>query len=284
MAWAARFSSSSIRSAAAARATRRAMATRAPTRLGILLWPAPRDGAIVWACAAAACACPISTRSALALRCALRPAAPRRDSRLRAPRGQWGYGVETSKGKDTPSGHWEIVGTPVAFDWGYFPQAIPTFPASLTSALIAEAKLPGILADRHASGTAIIAELGEAHMRTGKPICYTSADSVFQIAAHEQAFGLERLYEVCRIARRLCDPLAIGRVIARPFVGASPRRLRPHRQSQGFLDPAAARQSLAALRRGWARGRHDWQDRRHLRPSRYRQRGQGAATTTRTSI
>ena len=138
-----------------------------------------------------------------------------------APRGQWGYGVETSNGKDTPSGHWEIAGTPVAFDWGYFPLTIPTFPASLTAALIAEAKLPGILGDCHASGTAIIAELGEAHMRTGKPICYTSIDSVFQIAAHEQTFGLERLYEVCRVARRLCDPLAIGRVIARPFVGRS---------------------------------------------------------------
>jgi phosphopentomutase len=138
-----------------------------------------------------------------------------------APRGQWGYGIETSNGKDTPSGHWEIAGTPVAFDWGYFPFTIPTFPESLTAALITQAKLPGVLGDRHASGTAIIAELGEAHMRTGKPICYTSVDSVFQIAAHEEAFGLERLYEVCRIARRLCDPLAIGRVIARPFVGCS---------------------------------------------------------------
>ena len=115
-----------------------------------------------------------------------------------SPRGQWGYGIETSNGKDTPSGHWEIAGTPVAFDWGYFPQTIPTFPASLTAALIAEAKLPGILGDRHASGTAIIAELGEEHMRTGKPICYTSADSVFQIAAHEETFGLERLYDVCK--------------------------------------------------------------------------------------
>ena len=138
-----------------------------------------------------------------------------------AARGQWGYGVETSKGKDTPSGHWEIAGTPVAFDWGYFPFTVPTFPEALTAALIGEAKLPGILANRHASGTAIIAELGEEHMRTGKPICYTSADSVFQIAAHEETFGLERLYEVCRVARRLCDPLAIGRVIARPFVGRS---------------------------------------------------------------
>jgi phosphopentomutase len=138
-----------------------------------------------------------------------------------APHGQWGYGVETSRGKDTPSGHWEIAGTPVDFDWGYFPGTIPAFPASLTAALIAEGKLPGILADRHASGTVVIEEFGEESLRTGKPICYTSADSVLQIAAHEEAFGLERLYELCRIARRLCDPLKIGRVIARPFVGGT---------------------------------------------------------------
>jgi phosphopentomutase len=135
------------------------------------------------------------------------------------PRGQWGYGVETSRGKDTPSGHWEIAGTPVDFDWGYFPETIPAFPETLTAALIKEGKLPGILANRHASGTTIIEEFGEEHVRSGKPICYTSADSVLQIAAHEEAFGLERLYELCRIARRLCDPLKIGRVIARPFVG-----------------------------------------------------------------
>ncbi|MCB1495926.1 MAG: phosphopentomutase [Bauldia sp.] len=136
-----------------------------------------------------------------------------------AVEGRWGYGVETSKGKDTPSGHWEIAGVPVTFDWGYFPDTVPSFPASLTGALIREAGLPGILGDRHASGTEIIKELGAAHLRTGKPICYTSADSVFQIAAHEEAFGLDRLYEVCLVARRLCDPLNIGRVIARPFLG-----------------------------------------------------------------
>ncbi|SDB56267.1 phosphopentomutase [Bauldia litoralis] len=135
------------------------------------------------------------------------------------PAGRWGYGVETSKGKDTPSGHWEIAGVPVVFDWGYFPETVPTFPSSLTEALIREAELPGILGDKHASGTEIVAELGTAHLRTGKPICYTSADSVFQIAAHEEAFGLERLYHVCEVARRLCDPLNIGRVIARPFLG-----------------------------------------------------------------
>jgi phosphopentomutase len=136
-----------------------------------------------------------------------------------APAGLWGYGAEVSLGKDTPSGHWEITGVPVPFAWGYFPETVPTFPADLTAALIREAGLPGILGDCHASGTEIIARLGEEHVRTGKPICYTSADSVFQIAAHEAHFGLERLYAVCEIARRLVDPLGIGRVIARPFVG-----------------------------------------------------------------
>jgi phosphopentomutase len=136
------------------------------------------------------------------------------------PAGQWGYGVETSKGKDTPSGHWEIAGVPIDFDWGYFPDTEPAFPPELTDALIREAQLPGILGNRHASGTAILDELGAEHVRTGKPICYTSVDSVFQIAAHEEAFGLERLYETCRIARVLCDPYRIGRVIARPFVGS----------------------------------------------------------------
>src|ERR1700729_1215080 len=138
---------------------------------------------------------------------------------LPEPRGQWGYGIETSRGKDTPSGHWELAGTPVDFGWGYFPETIPAFPAALTEALITEGKLAGILANRHASGTTVIEDYGDEHLRTLKPICYTSADSVLQIAAHEEAFGLERLYEVCRIARRLCHPLNIGRVIARPFVG-----------------------------------------------------------------
>ncbi len=133
--------------------------------------------------------------------------------------GCWGVGRETSRGKDTPSGHWEIAGVPVDFDWGYFPDTRPAFPLELVAALLRAASLPGILGDRHASGITIVEELGAEHVRTGKPICYTSADSVFQIAAHEEAFGLERLYEVCRIARRLCDPYRIGRVIARPFTG-----------------------------------------------------------------
>ncbi len=137
----------------------------------------------------------------------------------RAPTGQWGYGVETSRGKDTPSGHWEIAGTPVDFAWGYFPLRTPAFPPELTRDLVSRAKLNGILGDCHASGTEVIERFGEEHLRTLKPICYTSVDSVLQIAAHEEAFGLERLYDVCRVARTLCDPLNIGRVIARPFLG-----------------------------------------------------------------
>ncbi|MDZ5700164.1 phosphopentomutase [Chelativorans sp. M5D2P16] len=136
-----------------------------------------------------------------------------------APSGFYGAADEKSSGKDTPSGHWEIAGVPVPFEWGYFPETVPTFPADLTDRLVAEGGLPGILGNCHASGTEIIAQLGEEHVRTGKPICYTSADSVFQIAAHESHFGLERLCGLCEIARRLVDPYRIGRVIARPFTG-----------------------------------------------------------------
>src|SRR4051812_1486270 len=140
---------------------------------------------------------------------------------VKKPAGRFGCAAETSKGKDTPSGHWELAGVPVAFDWGYFPRTVPCFPSELIAELCRRAALPGILGDCHASGTEIIAELGEQHIRSSKPICYTSADSVFQIAAHEQMFGLERLYEICRMARELLEPCNIGRVIARPFVGSA---------------------------------------------------------------
>ncbi len=140
--------------------------------------------------------------------------------------GAYGFAEELSSGKDTPSGHWEIAGVPVLFDWGYFTNRTNTFPAELLDELVARAGLPGVLGNCHASGTTIIAELGEEHMRTGKPIVYTSADSVFQIAAHEESFGLERLYELCDIARELVDRYNVGRVIARPFVGDSPDNFR----------------------------------------------------------
>jgi phosphopentomutase len=135
--------------------------------------------------------------------------------------GSYGYAAELSSGKDTPSGHWEIAGVPVLFDWGYFTAPTNTFPRELLDRLIEQANLPGVLGNCHSSGTTIVAELGEEHMATGKPIVYTSADSVFQIACHEESFGLQRLYELCDIARVLVDEYKIGRVIARPFVGSN---------------------------------------------------------------
>lgn len=137
------------------------------------------------------------------------------------PSGFYGAASETSKGKDTPSGHWEIAGVPVTFDWGYFPNTIPTFPAALVKAIVDESGIPGILGDCHASGTEIIERYGEEHVATGKPIFYTSSDSVLQIAAHEGTFGLDRLYALCEIARKHVDSYNIGRVIARPFIGTS---------------------------------------------------------------
>ena len=133
--------------------------------------------------------------------------------------GAWGFASERSQGKDTPSGHWELACTPVRRPWGYFPDTVPCFPPDLIAAFLRETGLPGILGDRHASGVQVIEDFGNEHLRTGRPICYTSVDSVLQIAAHEETFGLERLYECCRVMRRLVDPLNIGRVIARPFRG-----------------------------------------------------------------
>lgn len=133
--------------------------------------------------------------------------------------GAYGCAAELSHGKDTQSGHWEMAGVPVLYDWGYFKPDYPSFPDSLIADFVRLGNLPGVLGNHHASGTTIIEQLGEEHERTGKPIVYTSADSVFQIAAHEESFGLQRLYEISEIARQLVDPYNIGRVIARPFTG-----------------------------------------------------------------
>ncbi len=133
--------------------------------------------------------------------------------------GAYGAAAELSRGKDTPSGHWEMTGVPVMFDWGYYPQTPDCFPAEFLETLIERTGVPGVIGCVHASGTDIIRDLGEEHRETGKPICYTSADSVFQVAAHEESFGLERLYEFCETARELLYADNIGRVIARPFVG-----------------------------------------------------------------
>jgi len=169
--------------------------------------------------------------------------------------GAYGAAAEISKGKDTPSGHWEIAGCPVAFDWGYFPRTRPCFPADLIDRLVAEFALPGILGNTHASGTEIIAELGEEHVRSGKPICYTSADSVFQVAAHEAHFGLDRLYRFCERAKELLEPLNIGRVIARPFVGENRADFRRTAHRRDYTTPPPEETLLDRLT---AQGREVW--------------------------
>jgi phosphopentomutase len=138
------------------------------------------------------------------------------------PKAQWGVAEEISLGKDTQSGHWELAGLPVTRDWHYFPKTVPAFPEDLMEQLIDRANLPGTLANVHASGTEVIDTFGLQQIESAKPIVYTSADSVVQIAAHEHHFGLQRLLETCRIAAEIFHPLNVGRVIARPFVGETP--------------------------------------------------------------
>jgi phosphopentomutase len=135
------------------------------------------------------------------------------------PSGLWGAATEVSKGKDTPSGHWELAGVPVPWDWTYFPDTVPAFPDDIVAEVCRLAGTDGILGNCHASGVPIIAEHCEEHLRTGWPICYTSADSVFQIAAHEEVFGLERLLQLCRDLAPMLHARKVGRVIARPFTG-----------------------------------------------------------------
>jgi phosphopentomutase len=136
-------------------------------------------------------------------------------------KGAYGFAQEISTGKDTPSGHWEMAGVPVLFDWGYFTDKKNSFPAALIEKINAETGFDGMLGNCHASGTEILKRLGQDHINTGLPICYTSADSVFQIAAHEEHFGLDNLYKYCEIVRELLADFNIGRVIARPFIGDS---------------------------------------------------------------
>lgn len=133
--------------------------------------------------------------------------------------GRWGAATEVSRGKDTPSGHWELAGVPVPWDWTYFPDTVPAFPNDLVKLVCQLAGTEGILGNCHASGVPIIAAHCEAHLKTGWPICYTSADSVFQIAAHEEAFGLERLLKLCADLAPHLHAMKVGRVIARPFTG-----------------------------------------------------------------
>ena len=149
--------------------------------------------------------------------------------------GAFGRCEEASKGKDTVTGHWEIGGV-------ILEEPLNTYPNGFSEEIINEfkkrAKVEGILGNIVASGTQIIEDLGEEHVKTGYPIIYTSADSVFQIAAHEDVISVERLYEMCEIARNmLVDKWAVGRVIARPFIGEAPNFKRTSNRRDYALDP-----------------------------------------------
>lgn len=148
--------------------------------------------------------------------------------------GAFGRAIELSLGKDTTAGHWEMAGVVVK-------KAFTTYPKGFSHEVIdhwcRENELPGVLGNKIASGTEIIDELGPEHMRSGKPILYTSADSVWQVAAHEKSFGLERLLKICKSARKLCDELQISRVIARPFIG-DPSQGKPFKRTYNRKDYA----------------------------------------------
>jgi phosphopentomutase len=131
-----------------------------------------------------------------------------------------GAATELSNGKDTPSGHWELAGASVPWDWYYFNSKTNSFPLEIIDLVKSEVNVSGILGNCHASGTEIIERFGEEHIRTGMPICYTSADSVFQIAAHEDFFGLDKLYNLCQAISPTLHKMRVGRVIARPFLGS----------------------------------------------------------------
>ncbi len=152
------------------------------------------------------------------------------------PLASYGKLNEVSAGKDSTTGHWEIGGLKVITDFSYFPEG---FPKDIIDKFISLTGCKGVLGNKAASGTEIIKELGDEHLRTGYPIVYTSADSVFQIAAHEDVIPLDKLYEICRITRDtvLTEPLIVGRVIARPFIGTSGDYTRTTNRKDFSLDP-----------------------------------------------
>ena len=138
---------------------------------------------------------------------------------LEKPKGLWGVATPTSPGKDTPTGHWELLGAPLPWKWKYFKNKQLSFSSEIIDLIQELSGSSGILGNCHASGTEIIEKFGKQHLNSGWPICYTSTDSVVQIAVHEEKFGLDRLYELCRKLAPFCHSRRIGRVIARPFVG-----------------------------------------------------------------
>jgi phosphopentomutase len=160
----------------------------------------------------------------------------RRVKRADRPRGAFGRCAERSPGKDTSTGHWEMMGCVLEHEFPTYPRG---FPPEITDMFVQRARVPGILCNAPASGTEVIARLGAEHIASGKPIVYTSADSVFQVACHEVHFGLERLYAICEIARDILDPYGVGRVIARPFVGEAGSFTRTYNRRDYSLSPFA---------------------------------------------
>jgi phosphopentomutase len=152
------------------------------------------------------------------------------------PLASFGKMKEISKGKDSTTGHWEISGLYVDLEFSYFPEG---FPKELIGRFERLTNVDGVLGNKAASGTEIIKELGDEHCKTGFPIIYTSADPVFQIAAHEEIIPLKRLYEICEITRKkvLVPPVIIGRVIARPFIGGTGNYARTVNRKDFSLDP-----------------------------------------------
>lgn len=162
------------------------------------------------------------------------------------PIGSYGKCALKSNGKDTTTGHWEMAGIILEKAFPTFPQG---FPKRIIDEFVATANVPGVLGNIPASGTEIIKELGEEHVRTGKPIVYTSADSVFQIAAHEEIVPIDRLYEMCEIARRILDGEdRVGRVIARPFLGSNAQDFKRTENRHDYAVPPPAENLLPLLK------------------------------------
>jgi phosphopentomutase len=162
------------------------------------------------------------------------------------PIGSYGKCTLKSNGKDTTTGHWEMAGIVLKKAFPTFPNG---FPPRIIDDFVGSASVPGVLGNYPASGTEIIKELGEEHVRTGKPIVYTSADSVFQIAAHEEVIPIDRLYEICEIARRILDGEdKVGRVIARPFLGSTAENFKRTENRHDYAIPPPSDNLLPLLK------------------------------------
>src|SRR5215207_8906113 len=162
------------------------------------------------------------------------------------PVGSFGKCALRSNGKDTTTGHWEMAGIILESAFPTYPNG---FPSDVVETFVQQSKVPGILGNVPASGTEIIKQLGEEHVRTGKPIVYTSADSVFQIAAHEEVIPVDRLYEICHIARKILDgEHRVGRVIARPFLGTAAGNFTRTENRHDYAVPPPSENLLPLLR------------------------------------